>query len=136
MKTLTIENPSERDTKPIEGGVMEYGLLEVNGEVPRKWAFQTKDSNELIGGAIGRDHFSQFYLDSLWVKEEHRSRGIGGKIHSEVVACAVRCGCNRILLSTLNEKAMRFYEKLGYEQLAVINDYVVGFNLYYMSKKI
>ena len=107
METLTIENPDEKDTKK---------------------------SNELIGGATGRDHFSHFYLDNIWVKEEHRSKGIGKSIHEEIVACVKKCGCKRILLSTLNKKAVRFYLKLGYKQLSVIEEYAVGFSLYYLAR--
>jgi ribosomal protein S18 acetylase RimI-like enzyme len=136
MKMLTIENPGEKDTKPIEDGVMQYGLLQVDGVIPRKWAFHARDSNEIIGGAVGRDYFSQFYLDNIWVKEEHRSKGLGKRIHEEVVRCAEKCDCKRILLSTLNENAVRFYRALGYYQLAVIEEYVVGFNFYYMAKTI
>ncbi|MGD9007526.1 MAG: GNAT family N-acetyltransferase [Desulfobacteraceae bacterium] len=136
METLTIENPDEKDTKPIEEGVMQYGVLQVGGETPRKWAFHIKDKDKLIGGATGRDHFTQFYLDNIWVKEEYRSLGIGERIHKDVVACAEKCGCNRILLSTLNRRALKFYRKLGYEHLAVIEEYVIGFNLIYMEKKI
>ncbi|MEJ2620013.1 MAG: GNAT family N-acetyltransferase [Candidatus Thiodiazotropha sp.] len=136
MEVLTIENPDENDTKPIEEGVMQYGLLQVGGEIPRRWAFHMKDENAIIGGATGKDHFSQFYLDNIWVKEEYRSKGIGERIHKDVVACAERCGCNRILLSTLNKRASQFYRKLGYEELAVIDEYVIGFSLLYMAKNI
>lgn len=136
MEIETIENPSEFEVQPIINGVMEYGLSQVNGVVPRKWAFHAKKSNELIGGATGRDHFSQFYLDNIWVKEEYRSKGIGESIHKEVVACAKKCGCRKIQLNTLNEKAAKFYSGLGYATLSVIEDYVDGFNLYYMAIKI
>jgi ribosomal protein S18 acetylase RimI-like enzyme len=136
METITIENPDENDTKPIEDGVSQYGLMQVDGKTPRKWAFHIRDSNELIGGATGRDHFSQFYLDNIWVKDEHRSKGIGKILHDEVIACAKNCSCKRILLSTLNNKAVTFYRKLGYKQLTVIEEYVDGFNLYYMARDI
>lgn len=136
MEITTIENPSELDSKPIEDGVMEYGLMQVNETKPNKWAFHVKDCGDLIGGATGRAHFSQFYLDNIWVKEAARSKGIGKSIHQEVVACAERCGCRRIQLNTLNEKAVKFYQRLGYKTLAVIEDYVDGFNLYYMAREI
>jgi ribosomal protein S18 acetylase RimI-like enzyme len=136
METLTIENPDEKDTKPIEDGVFQYGLLQVGSKAPRKWAFHIRDLDGLLGGATGRDHFSQFYLDYIWVKEEHRSKGMGKILHEEVVACAQVCGCKRILLSTLNLDAVHFYRKLGYKQLTVIEDYVDGFDLYYMARSI
>ncbi|MCU7917883.1 MAG: GNAT family N-acetyltransferase [Candidatus Thiodiazotropha sp. (ex Epidulcina cf. delphinae)] len=136
MEITAIEDPNELDSKPIEDGVMEYGLMQVNETAPKKWAFYAKNCGELIGGAIGRVHFSQFYLDNIWVKEDARSRGIGESVHQKVVACAERYGCRRIQLNTLNEKAVKFYRRLGYETLAMIEDYVDGFNLYYMAREI
>ena len=136
MEVLTIEEPSTEESKPIEDGIMEYGLLQVNGIAPKKWAFHAIEAGEIVGGATGRVHFSQFYLDNIWVKEEYRSKGIGTKIHEAVVTCAKQCACHRIQLSTLNEKAVRFYTRLNYETLAMIEGYVDGFNLYFMARKI
>ena len=115
---------------------MEYGLSQVQNKLPRSWAFHAKDDNIIIGWAIGRDHFSQFYLDHIWVKEEFRSKGLGSKIHEQVLQCANSCGCTRIQLNTLNKKAVDFYKKLGYSTLAIIEEYIDGFDLYYMAKKI
>ncbi len=136
MEIQTIEHPNENELEPIVNGVMEYGLSQVNGVRPRKWAFHAKNNGELIAGATGRDHYSQFYLDNIWVKEEYRSRGIGTSIHEKVTACAKRCGCRRVQLNTLNPKAVTLYQRLGYEILAEIDDYADGFKLYYMAKVI
>lgn len=136
MKISTIEDPNSEESKPIEDGITEYGLSQVNGIAPKKWAFHAVEAGEIVGGAIGRVHFSQFYLDNIWVKEEFRSEGLGTKIHESVVACAKQCACQRIQLNTLNEKAIGFYTRLNYEILATIEGYVDGFNLYYMAKKI
>ena len=136
MKIATLENPSDSDVEPIINGVMEYGLSQVSGVMPRIWAFHAMDCSELVGGATGRDHFSQFYLDNIWVKEEYRIKGIGKNIHEEEIACARKCGCRRVQLNTLNSKAVKFYLRLGYEILAEIEGYVDGFNLYYMAKTI
>ncbi len=136
MEMTIIENPSKSEIEPIVKGVMEYGLSQVSGIMPRKWAFHVRDGNDLIGGATGRDHLSQFYLDNIWVKEQLRSKGIGTKIHDEVITCAKNCGCRRVQLNTLNSKAVAFYRKLGYEILAEIEGYVDSFSLYYMAKNL
>ena len=136
MELITIEDPNENEIEPIVNGVIEYGLSQVGGIKPGKWAFHAKDSNMIIGGAIGRNHFSQFYLDHIWVEEANRSKGIGRQIHSEVIACAESCGCKRIQLNSLNKAAVTFYRGMGYETLATIEEYVDGFTLYYMAKRI
>ncbi|HBC57099.1 MAG TPA: hypothetical protein DCZ03_08040 [Gammaproteobacteria bacterium] len=136
MDVTRIEDPKTDDSKAIDDGVMEYGLSQVNGVLPKKWAFVAKEEGEVIGGATGRVHFSQFYLDNLWVKENHRSKGYGTRIHSAVMSCAKEQGCKRIQLNTLNKKAVGLYRRLNYETVAVIEGYVDGFNLYYMAKQI
>ena len=133
---VVVADPDEKDLELIEQGVLDYGISEVGGKLPRKWAFHITDNGELLGGATGRDHLSQFYLDNIWVVEERRLKGLGGRIHEEVVACAEKCGCRRILLSTLNKRAVKFYRKLGYEKIAEIDDYVSGFDLFFMVKMI
>ncbi|MGL5404927.1 MAG: GNAT family N-acetyltransferase [Acinetobacter sp.] len=136
MNLTTIENPKDDETKPIINGIMEYGLSQIQNRLPRLWAFHAKSGDIIVGGAVGRDHFSQFYLDHLWVKEELRSKGLGSRIHEQVLQCANSCGCKRIQLNTLNKRAVDFYIKLGYSTLAIIEEYVDGFDLYYMAKEI
>ena len=136
MNVITIEDQKDEESKPIEDGVMRYGLSEVNGVAPKKWAFIASQEDEVIGGATGRVHFSQFYLDNIWVKESHRSKGLATQIHSRIISCAKENGCKRIQLNTLNDKAVKFYHRLDYETLAEIKDYVDGFDLHYMAKDI
>jgi ribosomal protein S18 acetylase RimI-like enzyme len=133
MEITRIENPPAHASKPIEDGVMAYGLSQVDGVEPRKWAFHATEGGTLIGGATGRIHFSQFYLDNLWVSAAHRSTGIGTRLHEAVVQYATEHDCKRILLNTLNRRAVDFYRRLGYRSLAVIEGYVDGFDLHYMA---
>ncbi|OUS26099.1 hypothetical protein A9Q99_19170 [Gammaproteobacteria bacterium 45_16_T64] len=136
MMITTIEDPTAEESKPIEDGVLEYGLSQVGGVMPTKWAFHATSENKIIGGATGRVHLSQFYLDNLWVLESLRSRGYGTAIHEVVVARAQLCGCKRIQLNTLNEKAVALYTRLDYENIATVHGYADGFTLYYMAKEI
>jgi len=136
MNVTFIDDPSEKACKPIENGVLEYGLSEINGDLPKKYAFHACDSGKLIGGAVGRVHLSQCYLDNIWVSEAFRSKGVAKIIHAEVVAYAEMCGCKKIQLNTLNKKAVKLYQQLGYQELAVIKGYADGFDLHYMAKEI
>jgi ribosomal protein S18 acetylase RimI-like enzyme len=136
MEVITIEDPAPEDLKSIEAGVMAFGIAQVQGVLPTKKAFHLKQDGELIGGATGRVHFSKFYLDNLWVQDEYRSLGHGTRIHAAVVNCANENGCSTIYLQTLNRQAVELYRRLNYATVAVIDDYVDGFDLYHMALKL
>lgn len=136
MKISIIEDPTDEETSSIEKGVLDYGLTQVEGIAPTKWAFHAVEDGQLLGGATGRIHFTQFYLDLVWVKEEFRSKGVGTVILASIVDFARENKCKRILLNTMNVNAVRLYEKLGYKILSVIEGYVDGFDLYYMAQEI
>ncbi len=136
MDILKIVNPTSDDVKYVVDGVIEFGLSQVNGVEPDQWVIHAIEDGEIVGGATGRIHFSQLYLDNLWVKKELRNQGLGTKIHEEVVQLSKQSLCSRIQLNTLNEKAVQLYKRLDYEILAEIDGYVDGFCLYYMARKI
>jgi GNAT superfamily N-acetyltransferase len=55
------------------------------------------------------------YLEDLFVKPEHRGRGIGRALLTEVARIARDGGCGRLVWQVLdwNEPAIGFYEALG-----------------------
>ena len=120
MEIAIIENPKKEQCEPIIQGVLEYGLSQIGGQKPKDTAFHVTNDTQLIGGATARKHFSQFYLDNLWIDREHRSLGIGKKLHQEILQYALKLESKRILLNTLNSRAVSFYKSLGYEEIAVI----------------
>ncbi len=136
MNIYTIDKPKADDLAPIEEGVMNYGLAQVGNCLPELKAIHLRLDDVLIGGATGKLHFKQFYLDNLWVAESYRSQGYGRKIHEQVVECARNNDCTTIRLQTLNKKAVELYRKLDYAALAKIENYTEGFDLYHMALKL
>lgn len=55
------------------------------------------------------------YLEDLFVEPEHRGRGIGKRLLSELASLAVQRGCARLEWSVLdwNDLAIDFYRSLG-----------------------
>jgi GNAT superfamily N-acetyltransferase len=55
------------------------------------------------------------YLEDLFVRPEHRGRGIGKALLTTLASLAVARGCGRLEWSVLdwNVDAIRFYERLG-----------------------
>jgi ribosomal protein S18 acetylase RimI-like enzyme len=54
------------------------------------------------------------YLEDLYVKPEHRGKGIGKRLLRELAKIAVTRGCGRLEWSVLdwNEPAIKFYKSL------------------------
>jgi ribosomal protein S18 acetylase RimI-like enzyme len=66
------------------------------------------------------------YVAYLWVHESERGRGIGTALLVAAEEHAKAKGCKVVLLATHSFQAPRFYERLGYEQQAVLRDHPVG----------
>jgi len=88
--------------------------------------FVAAEGKRLLGYALYFYTYSSFlakpslYLEDLFVLEEHRKRGVGLALFKQCVEEAMAKGCGRMewTVLTWNEKALRFYEKLGARRLA------------------
>ena len=58
------------------------------------------------------------YLDDLCVDEACRGKGIGKALYNEVIKLAKESGCYNVTLNVwaFNEKAYKFYKKLGFNE--------------------
>jgi [ribosomal protein S18]-alanine N-acetyltransferase len=68
------------------------------------------------------------HLNLLAVSPEHRRQGLGRQLMHWLTATAIEAGVFRINLElrTHNEAARVFYERLGFDQLGVVQGYYQG----------
>jgi GNAT superfamily N-acetyltransferase len=84
------------------------------------------EGERLVGYALYFYAYSSFlakptlYLEDLFVLEELRRSGVGSALFRRCVDEALREGCSRMEWSVLrwNDKALRFYEKLGARRMS------------------
>jgi GNAT superfamily N-acetyltransferase len=89
------------------------------------------EGEKLVGYALYFYSYSSFvakptlYLEDLYVLEDYRSRGVGFALFRRCVDLAISDGCGRMewAVLTWNEKAIRFYEKLGAERMTEWHTY-------------
>jgi len=137
MKGLSIRRGTRRDVPVILRlirGLAEYerlaheavataGQIRRHGFGPRRY-FETiicRRGREPIGFALYFFTYSTFlgrptlYLEDLFVLPDERGRGAGRALLGELARIAQRRGCGRMEWAVLdwNEKAFRFYRRLG-----------------------
>jgi ribosomal protein S18 acetylase RimI-like enzyme len=78
------------------------------------------------------------YLKSIAVKADWRGKKLGEQMMDFIEKEIFSSSKNLFLcVSSFNEDAQRFYQKLGYEQIGVLKDYLVeGHNEILMRKTI
>lgn len=80
---------------------------------------------EAVGYAVFFTTFSTFecrpglWVEDLFVRPDHRRRGIGRALLTHIAGLAVSRGCGRLEWSALhwNEPALRFYDEIGAKRL-------------------
>jgi GNAT superfamily N-acetyltransferase len=117
-----IQRLAEYERLSDELEATEEGIREAMfGEWPIIEVLLAYVGSEVAGYALFFHHFSTFagrrgvYLEDLFVLPEHRGRGIGKRLLSQLAKLAVERRCARLEWAVLdwNESAIRFYRSIG-----------------------
>lgn len=93
------------------------------------------DNGELLAALAGRTFGNWFYLESFWLAETERGKGIGSAMLAQAEAIAKARGCRYVVLDTLDFQAKPFYQRFGYQVAWVQQDYpFAGGAKYFMTK--
>lgn len=96
----------------------------------------TNETNEVIGGIKGDLFDIICMVQSVWVHEEERGRGLGSKAFEKLEEFAKNSKCELIQLDTTEFQAKGFYEKLGFKVVAELPKNFKGFTTYIMRKNL
>ena len=123
--------------KIILDGLVAYNRDKTGKFAPRKpLAVVVKNSRgRVLGGALGYSFWSWTYIELLWLPDELRRKGQGRKIMELAEAEARRRGCIGMYLNTASFQAPEFYPKLGFEVIAMVDDFPPGHRNYYLLKR-
>lgn len=76
-----------------------------------------EDEGKIIGGVFGyASYYKIGYIDTLWVDENYRHKGIGTQLLNVIEADLHGFGCEVIRLETFDFQGPEFYKKNGYEE--------------------
>ncbi len=136
-----ISTPIEEETEYIGNRLLNYNLesIPLSQEKPFIDINRCiKDENgDIIGGILACSAlWNILSIETLWVKEEYRNRGIANQLLDVVETEARKMGCHLAYLSTYDFQAKDFYLKNGYEIFGVLEDCPKDHKLYHLSKRL
>lgn len=126
---------------PEEFEIIEKGLIEHTGshgvpayeETPLS-IVQRDDNDKIVAGLMGQSVWNWLHIEVLWVDKNVRGQGLGAELLNAAEEEARRRGCHSVYLWTL--KTNGFYEKQGFKEFVVMDDYPVGHKRYGFMKRL
>lgn len=110
----------------FEQGVLRGTPLEI---------FLLDDRQKIRAGLVGLTRWNWLLIETLWVEESLRHQGFGKRLMHLAEQEAKRRGCTEAILDTFSFQAKGFYEKLGYEMFAQVDDYPSGYSFFQLKKE-
>jgi ribosomal protein S18 acetylase RimI-like enzyme len=94
------------------------------------------DRGEIVAGIAGYTWGGGCHIKELWVAKEWRGRGLGRALIDAVECEANIRDCHRIMVSTHTFQAPDFYARLGFVELARIDDDPTGHANVFLTKRL
>ena len=95
-----------------------------------------RDGDAVLGGLWGTTYWGWLQLEMLFVPEELRGRGLGGRLLALAEEEAIRRGCHGAWLETMSFLDPAFYERRGYEAFAALDDYPPGHRRLFLRRRL
>lgn len=116
----------------VRDGFFEQGALR---GMPLE-VFLIDDRQKVKAGLVGLTRWNWLLIEALWVEDSIREQGFGSRLMQLAEQEAKRRGCTEALLDTFSFQAKEFYEKLGYEMFAQVDDYPSGYSFFQLKKEL
>ena len=76
------------------------------------------EAGEVAAGLSGWTWGTAAGIGMVWVRDDHRKTGLGGRLLAAAEAEARRRGCTQVTVSSFTFQAPAFYERHGYVEFA------------------
>ncbi len=125
---LRIEdNPSRADMALLDDRLYEYNASTTGIDNGRWLAIFVRDgAGEMVAGLRGWTWGTTGYVDTLWIREDLRRKGLGKRLLAAAEAEAARRGCREMQLSTHSYQAPEYYPRLGYKAIGQMPGFPQG----------
>ena len=94
------------------------------------------ERGKLVGGAAGHVNWTWLSIGLVWVAKHLRRGGHGRRLIEAIEDAGRKRGCRHAHLDTFSYQARPFYERLGYELFATLDDYPPGHKRFFLKKSL
>ncbi len=136
MYSFTIEDhPVSEDVQILSQGLSAHSLPHTKAPGFQSVAsFMRDEKGKIVGGVWGYINWNWLQVALVWLSEDLRGGGYGKQLLLALEDVARGRGCQFAHLDTFSYQARPFYEKLGYEVFATLEDYPPGQQRFFMKK--
>jgi GNAT superfamily N-acetyltransferase len=138
LEIVTSENPAVAERQALVDLLISYNASRV-GETPfRQLALLLREPKqvEIVGGLYAYLLYDWLSIELLIVPEQYRGHGFGTELMRRAETYAANAGCVGIWLNTFSFQARGFYEKLGYEVFAALDEHPRGSQRFFLRKRL
>jgi GNAT superfamily N-acetyltransferase len=129
--------PTPEQVRFLEDRLYEFNAAATGISDGRLMAFFLRgDDGNILAGLCGHTWGGCCEVRQLWVHESVRGQGVGRALMEVAEAEARQRGCGQILVETHSFQVPDFYRKLGFEQIATIENNPVGHRHLVFRKKL
>lgn len=130
-----IDNPEKEQIRCVERALGRYNEGFTGKEVSRRYAVLARDSaGQVVGGLIAWISWGWCYIETLWLAEELRGRGVGRRLLEAGERHAVELGADKAYLWTASFQSPKFYLANGYTVFGQLEDCPPGHIKFYLRK--
>ncbi len=131
-----VDDAQSADLAVLNNGLSTHALPITQVPGFNQTAVFARIDNSVVGGAVGLINWNWLYVSTLWVSPDQRNAGLGSRLLNELMQVGNRRGCIDVHLDTFTFQAPGFYEKLGFEQFARLDNYPDGHSRCFYRRKI
>jgi len=135
---LVVEfDPEVADIEYLDDRLYEYNMAQTGYRDGQRLAIFVRDDEQKIRAGLDAWTWgSSGEIRSLWVEAALRGQGVGAKLMRAAEREALARGCTQLMLGSFSFQAPDFYQALGYEVFATLEDHPRGHQLYMLYKRL
>ena len=132
-----IDDVNRDDIRFLDERLYEFNMEASGHRDGRELAmFLRNDAGRIMAGLYGWTWGGTCFIDKLWIHKTWRGHGLGMRLMQTAETEARARGATQMVLGTHSFQAPDFYVKLGFERVAVIDEYPKGFQDIFLRKKL
>lgn len=111
------EHPTDIDAHALSERLLRFNLSRRGGNWQPLQILVRVEQRGVLGGIVGGSRWGRGEIETIWLEEEARGRGLGRELLERAEREFSKRGCRWVDLETFEFQAPGFYRKAGYQVL-------------------